>query len=310
MKQYLAVLLAALVAAPAAAQQAKPSFDCAKTATAHERAICGNPELSTADRELATAYAALAGRLAGAARMHLETSQRRWIANWRGCDGNPPGLVDCLKGRYAARMEEFKLFVTGPYPFISDQAIVASGRGYSVDAAYPQFDDTSADFGTLNRRFAESTRQDVDSFLGSPDGTFEQTFDLHRPAPSLMSILVRRIWWSAHVVVSLEGTLVDLRTGRPVGLDEIFLARSGLETAIAAAVRKEFADNGRGAPPDDLAGQIGTLEAANFAFEADGVSVMLPELALALGMKAYLVDIPYADLKPLIRPDGPLAQLR
>jgi uncharacterized protein len=305
-----AALVGALLAMPALAQN-RPSFDCAKATTSHERTICGSAKLSQADREMAAAYTALANRITGPANAHLAASQRRWIADWRGCDGNPPGTEDCLEQRYNGRMAELKLFREEAYPFISDHAIVASGMGYSVDASYPQFDGVSVDFGAVNRRFVDGTRQIVDDFMtSSPSGTLEQNFDLYRPAPDLISILLRRTWWTAHLVISIKGTLVDLRTARVLGLGEIFLPDSDLAAVVAAAVRKEFADSGRGTPPDDLAGKIGTLGAANFIFDADSVSVTLPELALAQAMKAYLVDIPYADLKSLIRPDGPLARLR
>lgn len=299
-------LLAVSIALPAIAQN-RPSFDCTKAATAHERTICGNPELAAADREMAAAYAALAGRLTGTAKTHLEASQKRWVADWRGCDGNPQNLAGCLGGRYRDRTAELKLFASGPYPFISDHAIIVTGKTYYVDAAYPQFDGTFADFGAVNRRFAESTRKDVDFFAGSPDGGFEQDFDLARPMPNLISILLRRSWWTAHVVISIQGTLIDLGTGRPVGLDALFLSRHGLDLAIEAVVRKEFAAEGRGDPPADLASQIAQLEAAAFIFEADALTVTLDGIARAIAMKGYTIDIPYADLKGLIRPDGPLA---
>ncbi|MBV8392065.1 MAG: DUF1311 domain-containing protein [Alphaproteobacteria bacterium] len=303
----LALLVVASAAAPASAQN-RPSFDCAKATTAHERTICGSAKLAATDRQMAAAYAALAGGLTGAAKAHLQASQKRWIADWRGCDGNPARLADCLDMRLYWRTEEFKVFAKGSYPFISDHAVIVSGKPYSVDASYPQFDGTSADFGAINRRFVVTP--EIFENIAGPGGSFEQSFTVARPAPDLVSIFMRRQWAYGNFTVALEGTLVDLRTGRPVGLDEVFSSRRDLDGVVVTAVRKEFADEKRGEPPADLADQVARLKQPAFIFDADRLVVTLDEVALGLAMKGYTVDIPYAALKPLLRTDGPLVSLR
>ena len=74
--------------------------DCAKAATAIERTICGSPELSTVERKTTAAYAALIGKLGGAAKDHLAADQARWLANRNiACVGEPAEIADCLETR-------------------------------------------------------------------------------------------------------------------------------------------------------------------------------------------------------------------
>ena len=50
------LVLALLVGVPiafSASAQTRPSFDCAKATTAHERAICGSAKLAAADEQIA-----------------------------------------------------------------------------------------------------------------------------------------------------------------------------------------------------------------------------------------------------------------
>lgn len=88
-----AVAAAALLAAgprlgPAGGAAEAASFDCAKAATASDRAICANPGLSALDGELGTIYAQRV-----AANPALRQLERGWIAaRTAGCGGN----VSCL----------------------------------------------------------------------------------------------------------------------------------------------------------------------------------------------------------------------
>jgi uncharacterized protein len=66
-----------LVSTVPAFAQSGPSFDCAKASNDVERAMCKDPELAKADREMAAAYAALAAKLSGGAKENLEKEQVR-----------------------------------------------------------------------------------------------------------------------------------------------------------------------------------------------------------------------------------------
>jgi len=78
MIRFVLALAALLVIAPAAAQAA--SFDCGKAATSFEKAICSDPEISTADEVLAQAYATSLGGLSEAAASEVKSAQKSWLS--------------------------------------------------------------------------------------------------------------------------------------------------------------------------------------------------------------------------------------
>lgn len=45
--------------------------------------------VDAAERKMTAAYAALVGKLGGAAKAHLEADQARWLGHRRACDANP-----------------------------------------------------------------------------------------------------------------------------------------------------------------------------------------------------------------------------
>jgi uncharacterized protein len=98
MKHILLVLGGLAVAtSPAVAA----SFDCSKAATAVERAICANAELSALDEKAAEYYRAALGTLPGAQEC-LRADQRTWLAQVRNrCTSDA-----CLKEAYLNRLSE------------------------------------------------------------------------------------------------------------------------------------------------------------------------------------------------------------
>jgi hypothetical protein len=290
-----ALLLAALAAAPTFAQD--------------------RVEISTAEREMVAAYRALLGKLADGARVHLERDQERWIANRRGCDANAALRAGCLEARYQTRAAKLRLFAAGPYPFISEQAIVKSGKlkhgTYTIDASYPQFDAPSADFAAVNRSFADPARELADSLVTSEfDVSYDQSFDLYRLNRDVVSVWIHSELWQAHVEIWNTGTLVDLHTGRAVPPEDVFKPggewRVRLLGLVDAEISKDFLDRGRGQKPASLPEIFNRLKPADYLFEDDKLVLYLPEVALSLGMKGYAVEIPYVALRPLLRADGPL----
>src|SRR6185437_11814633 len=86
------------LAKPAVAQQAKPSFDCAKASTDVEKLVCGSPELAKADSDLAAAYTALAAKLDAKAKEHLARDETGWIVRRsHECVGTASLMYDCVK---------------------------------------------------------------------------------------------------------------------------------------------------------------------------------------------------------------------
>src|SRR5262245_415234 len=91
-----ACLLVLLVSPGLAAE--RPSFDCAKAASASETAICGSDRLARLDRAMAAAYRQLKAELASIDDGALGAEQAAFLAQRDACGT----AVACL----AARMEE------------------------------------------------------------------------------------------------------------------------------------------------------------------------------------------------------------
>ena len=104
--QKLKLVVKTAAAAPAAAPQVKPSFDCAKPHSPAEVAVCANPELAALDQELGRLYAQKLNEpgFMFFGRQRLLHSQRHWVRNRDTCAGN----VSCLKVQYLAAIQHLQ----------------------------------------------------------------------------------------------------------------------------------------------------------------------------------------------------------
>ncbi|PWC82254.1 hypothetical protein TSH100_24400 [Azospirillum sp. TSH100] len=78
-----ALALSIMVAGGSA--RAEPSFDCKAASTPVEKAICADPNLADADREIAGLYKTLQDLSPAADRDRLRTEQRAWLAQRNQC---------------------------------------------------------------------------------------------------------------------------------------------------------------------------------------------------------------------------------
>ncbi len=309
---------------------AQPSFDCAKASSVVERAICADPKLAAADRAMATAYGALWNRLSAPAKDHLTQDQLRWLANRaKACTGEAEDVARCVGQRYAARTATLKAMGDGPYPFVSEQTLLKSGKvgatRYEIDASYPQFDGPDADFSAVNKTFAEAARQGADDAVPGKDGggpgldqiwTYLQSFALYRPGPHAISVATTFYVFTggAHGSSGVTATLVDLRTGLGVRPAGVFAAGSGWKRIVTDIARADlqrqfverpgFPDALEPASFDKLMG-----DADRYLFKPDSLEIIFNQYDVAAYvMGRYTVDIPYTRLRSLIRPDGPLGR--
>lgn len=317
----LAALALVLLASPVLAQ---PSFDCAKASTTVERVVCKNADLAKADREMAALYFALIGKLAGSAKDHLLKDQVRWNGNRAAaCTVE---LEQCLQDKYTSRIERLKFLGTGAYPFISDQAIVRTGKvkaiTYAIDASYPQFDGPGVDFSAVNAEFANGARKGAASAIPDQDaGDFEQTwgfdlhFVLHRPGPDLVAIEFGHYSYTggAHGNGGTSAALVNLRTGRSVPPSSFFAPgdewRRTVTALVLADLKKQFVER----PGFDESIEPGNLakllrDPTRWLFKANGLTIVFnPYDVGSYAAGSYDVDIPYASLRTVMRPEAPLA---
>jgi len=321
-------IAAVLLLSPGAAS-AQPSFDCAMASSPIERAICHNDKLGEADRELAAAYGALIDRLAGPAKDHLIRDQVRWLDDRaKACVGEIAAVTRCVTLRYTQRLATLKAAAEGDYPFVSEHALIRRGRVkaafYEIDARYPQFDGTDADFSGVNKTFAAQAQEGAEQATPPQDirtdhsqiWTYDQGFELHRPGLHGVSVAtsVYSFTGGAHGSSSLLATLVDLRTGHSVTPAEVFQPMAPWERTLAdiarADLKRQFVER---------PGFEDALEPAKFdklmknpqryLFKAFALELIFNQYDVApyaAGM--YRIMIPYARLTGMLRPDGPVGR--
>lgn len=313
-----------------AAAGAQPSFDCAKASSVVERAICADARLARSDREMATAYGALWDRLHGVAKDHMTQDQLRWLTNRaKACAGAAEDVARCVRQRYVARVATLKAESEGPYPFVSEQALVRSGKvgttRYEIDASYPQFDGPNVDFSAVNKAFATAAHKGADDAVPPNDvgphavdqvWTYLQSFQLFRPSPRSVSVATTFYVFTggAHGSSGLTATLVDLRTGRSVPPAGVFAAGSDWKRIITditrADLKRQFVE--RPGFPESLEPATFDKLMSNpdrYLFKADALKIIFNQYDVAAYvMGRYTVDIPYSRLSGLIRNDGPLGR--
>jgi uncharacterized protein len=103
----------------------RPSFDCRKTRTAEERAICASQTLSRLDGELANRYRAWLDSHSGAAASVSQRHQRDFLAGRKKCGAN----TSCLEEIYRQRIGDFP---GQPQPWQLEQ-----GRSAAYQSALP-----------------------------------------------------------------------------------------------------------------------------------------------------------------------------
>lgn len=292
--------------------QSASRADCAKAATPIERTICAKPELVAADRKMSAAYAALAAKLTGAAKEHLLADQIRWLANRAAaCVIEPAEMEECLESRNRDRTAQLEWLGESGYPFISEQAIVKAGkvRGipYIIDASYPQFDGGTVDFTVVNRHLASTTGEAAERVVPGPDADneggnyngpawrYEQAFTLYRPGPNAVSVKIAYNAYEggAHGIVGVTGMLIDLRTGKAIAPEGVFLPNSNW---LRELVRIASADIN--AP--NLADML--KQASRYVFIEDRLELSFNQYEGG----PYTVEISYDRLRPLLRVDGPV----
>src|SRR5579875_2136516 len=171
------------------------SFDCARAASARERAICADPALAALDGRLGRLYRERRARLSPEGARLLQDSERSWLG-FVGIVCSPsdpeararPNRRSCLMRQYSDRMEQLQKAGEriGPYLFnrVDLYAAQPSGdetgsvRGFYVQhAAYPQIDNADApELRAWNRENVRALPQDGDCGAGDYHVDYEVGF--------------------------------------------------------------------------------------------------------------------------------------
>ena len=136
----------------AARKSAKPSFDCARAATATEKAICANPTLAAADREMAQLYKAASGQ---------RDAQRAFLRRRNACGGDD----GCLGDAYVARIAQLRGLTGAGSPKPSSKPSSNSSSEYDVRPAIDFNRQARQAAGNPNSCLAEKGRKVAENLV-------------------------------------------------------------------------------------------------------------------------------------------------
>lgn len=332
--RHLGVALAVLIGFSGCAMAAA-SFNCAKASTRAEKAICANPPLSAADAAMAQTYRSLLGRLAAAQRPGLVRSQQEWLrARDRNCgyDRTPAGFSRCLLTTTGFRTKILSIptVVTAngakiaPNVFHQDQPGV-----YEITAIYPSAEGgnpgATADFNRLVRNAAVGSR-DFKAFYArnmlSIPNTFSEWYRLESLGGNLVSLLLTTDSFSggAHGIAERQAMLIDLASGRKLGLDALLKDPARAVPAISNICKEKLRAEAKQQgwadmlwiddPKMDADPKKEVKDPSNWFVQPGGVEILFGEYTIgpyAIGL--HQCRLGYGELAPWLNKKGVLADL-
>jgi uncharacterized protein YecT (DUF1311 family) len=322
--RYLLVAIALLTVAAGEAA-AQPAFDCTQAKTPTDKAICGNPELSTADADMSAAYSALSKDFPAEQKAGLLANQRQWLKDRNNACTEATGdaLAGCLltetKKRRAFLVGEGDNGSAGAPPLLPVFLNEAKKDAYDITVAYPQFaPPTGAKFNvavqelTIAKKTLADYRQDKPNQYNGSSNFYQVTYDITYLAPRLAAVTFQFADYQggAHPNNWRAAMLWDVKADKDVALADIFADPKAAVPAISAICKDKLAVEAKKEGWDffdnpDFAAVVG--DAKNWSVAGDGVTVMFDPYSVA----AYVVGprdcrLTYAELKGWLKPDGAL----
>ena len=306
------------------------AFDCTKAATASEKAICADPAALASDAALSDAFKTLRTSLSPSQSAELLKSQQSWVKQRDDNCGQSTQaeLAKCLKDQSDSRAKSFSTKPNaGPggvgtlMPFFRSEV---GGKGKTkVEILVYKFANPS---DGAQRTF----NKEVDKLIGdvpnpAADDAQSDTFDfsvdmsLDYVSPKLISAHTSSSSYLGGAHPSNQSTTIniDVRKGAVAKFKD-FLDNTAA-TKIAALCAKQVLQQKKESQEanvdlsedtlkkltDDIANANKDL--ALWTFAADKVEIQYDQYVVgAYSEGAFACDIPYGDLRPLVKKDFPL----
>jgi len=307
---------------------AQPVPDCGQAKTATDKAICGNTELAAADKVMAESYAGLRATLPPEQQKALLADQRRWITRRTALcgDKSDDAFAQCLRAETEAR----RRFLAGESPNGARDAprIVpvlfheARKGHYEISIETPQMltprGPAAAAFERAARAIAfgndavKEYREMERPMAKGAENYYEATYDVPYADPKLISLVFTIATFSggAHPNSTRIALLFDLAAGRALKLGDVLADPKTAVAEIAARCKTQLEEQAKKEDWElfdnaDFTGVVG--EDTNWAAGKEGVEILFDPYSVA----PYVVGprecrLTYADLKPSLKPGGPL----
>ena len=306
------------------------AFDCTKAATSSEKAICADPAALAADAALSDAFKTLRTSLSSSQSTELLKSQQSWVKQRdNSCsESSQADLAKCLKDQSDLRAKSFSTKPNaGPggfgtlMPFFRSEV---GGKGRTKieilvykfanpsDAAQKTFN-TEIDklIGDVPKPGAEDAQSD--SFDFSVDMSLDYV------SPKLISAHTATSSYLGGAHPSNQSTTIniDVKKGAVAKFKD-FLNKTAA-TKIAESCTKQVLQQKKESQGADVNLSENTLkklsddvanankDLALWTFAADKAEIQYDQYVVgAYSEGAFFCDIPYSDLRPMVKKDFPL----
>jgi uncharacterized protein len=339
-KSWCVLLLLAAGAAHAA------SFDCSKAKTPQEKAICGSPELSAADEQMAAAYKALLATTTTEVKPAVRDNQRSWnLKTAADCKSSAPQpgatLATCLLASYKARIPELnRMLSDGDYKFVSKSiqlttpdspdggqaspgTVETPGSG-TLRATWPQSSKDSPQWIAWNRAMEAAVRK-MASSDSQADPPAEWSKKWAEDTETTITVSVNYIGarliaasidseWMGHGAAHPDGAtsqfnwmINDKRELRP---EDVFLPGSAWDKTIqercARALQQQLGEGLEEGWQKQLRRIV--LDSRYWKLDSEGLTVILDDQSMSPhAAPANPVKFPWVALKPFLQSGWPLS---
>lgn len=308
------------------------AFDCAKSTTKVEKAICSDRALGAADADMANAYAAVRDASNPSEKKMLALSQRRWIERRENYCGFEEGVIlaACItKETMARRLLLQGAPESGPGASSLLVPVFLQQRGdakhYDLDYALVRFaNPQSAGEKVFNLQsekiLAEAPRGAYDQeLLEGQMLSREENFAISFAAPDLLSVADRFYAYegAAHGNGGVTNINIDMRSGTEIRSSDVFAGEAIKSLALACrdqilARKQENYGAEKYAPEEDGNYQESTIAEHINDFRRWTISTgkaIVTFNSYAIGAYAegpYECEFEMPKLKALAKPDAPL----
>lgn len=308
------------------------AFDCAKSTTKVEKAICSDRNLGAADADMTNAYVAVRDASNPSEKKMLVLSQRRWIKQRENACayGEDAELTSCIVKETIER----KLLLQGApesgpgaasplVPVFLQQ--VGTARIYGLDYALLRFANPQSAGEKLFNAQSKKILSEAPVGAHDPDGfegrvlTREETFAISYASPGLLS--VADSFYSndggAHGNGGVANINIDMGSGREINTSDVFASEAikalTLECRAQILQRKQVNDSAeKYVPEEDGNYQESTIadhinDFRRWTVLADKAIVTFDSYAIgAYAEGPYECEFEMPKLKALAKPDAPL----
>jgi uncharacterized protein len=325
-----AVAAASWVPSPASAA----SFDCAKASTAQEKLICGRPDLSALDEQVAAAYAALLGQLGDPAKTAVRDSQRAWVKHRQATcpmGGSTADRVapppECLASVYEDRKTHLTgaLTTRGGHRLLTVQRFAVATTGdpdmrarwpvYTTVVGVPRLLEPA---GPGAERFNAATAAWGARFFRAGRDADTETYasaEVRHAGPRLISLQFEVSTYplgAAHPQAGHSSLNWLVREGRPLAAADLFKPEAAWRSALAGLALERlhaegFAKDEPFAIEDPRKLLDTTSDPVNWVLTPDALAVQFGAYAVGpYSDGAPLIAVPWSALKPHLVADPPL----